>query len=68
MLGRLDADGRKRITFGVRREAEGGRTVFVASTYANVGSLLDPAQPRIDKLREIATLPVTEIVEVRTDR
>ncbi len=67
MLGRLDADERKRITFGIRREAEGGRPVFVASTYASVGSLLDPAQPRVDKLREIATLPVTEIVEVRTD-
>ena len=48
------------------REAEAGRPIFVASTYASVGSLLDPAQPRIDKLREIATLPVTEIVEVRT--
>ncbi|MCG6951045.1 MAG: hypothetical protein LJE90_01615, partial [Betaproteobacteria bacterium] len=67
MLGRLDADERKRITFGIRREAEGGRPIFVASTYASVGSLLDPAQPRVDKLREISTLPVTEIVEVRTD-
>jgi adenylate cyclase len=67
MLGRLDADERRRIAFGVRRTGDGGRDVFVASTYVNVGSLLDPSQPRIDKLREIATLPVTEIVEVRTD-
>lgn len=66
MLGRLDADERSRIAFGVRRQAEGGRPVFVASTYVNVGSLFDPAQPRVEKLREIATLPVTEIVEVRT--
>ena len=51
----------------VYSEAEGGRPIFVASTYASVGSLLDPAQPRVDKLREISTLPVTEIVEVRTD-
>jgi len=66
MLGKLDADERKRIKFGVHRVAEGDRPVFVESTYVSVGSLLDPAQPRIDKLREIAALPVTEIVEVQT--
>jgi len=65
MLGKLDADERRRIKFGVRRVAEGGRPVFVESTYVSVGSLLDPAQPRIDKLREIAALPVTEIVDVQ---
>jgi len=66
MLGKLDADERKRIKFGVRRVAEGGRPVFVESTYVSVGSLLEPAQPRIDKLREIAALPVTEILDVQT--
>jgi adenylate cyclase len=65
MLGKLDADERRRITFGVRRTGEGGRPVFVGSTYVSVGSLLDPDQPRSDKLREIAALPVTEIVEVQ---
>jgi len=66
MLGKLDADERKRIKFGVRRPGDGGRMVFVGATYVSVGSLLDPAQPRSDKLREIAALPVTEIVEVLT--
>jgi adenylate cyclase len=64
MLGKLDADERKRIKFGVRRPGDGGRMVFVGSTYVSVGSLLDPAQPRFEKLREIAALAVTEIVEV----
>ena len=64
MLGKLDANERRRIKFGVRRTGDGGRQVFVGSTYVSVGSLLEPAQPRIEKLREIAALPVTEIVEV----
>jgi len=67
LLGRLDADERRRVKFGVRREGDGGQMVFVGSTYVSVGSLLDPAQPRSDKLREIAALPVTEIVEVRKE-
>ncbi|MDX1374256.1 MAG: adenylate/guanylate cyclase domain-containing protein [Burkholderiales bacterium] len=64
MLGKLDAQARRRIKFGVHRAGDGGRAAFVASTYVSVGSLLDPAQPRSEKLREIAALPVTEIVEV----
>jgi len=67
MLGKLDVDARRRIKFGVRRAGDGGRAMFVESTYVSVGSLLDPAQPRSDKLREIAALPVTEIVDVRPE-
>jgi class 3 adenylate cyclase len=68
LLGKLDVDARKRVKFGVRREAEGGRSLFVTSTYVSVGTLLDPTHARSEKLKEIAALPVTEIVEVELDR
>ena len=64
LIGKLQTEERKRVSFGVRRAAEAGREVFIASTYVSVGTLLDPAQARGEKLREIAALPVTEIVEV----
>jgi len=68
LLGKLDVDARKRVKFGVRREAEGGRSLFVASTYVSVGTLLDPTELRGEKLKEIAALPVTEIVDVELER
>ena len=62
-MGKLSAAERQRIKFGIRRSAEQGREVFVASTYATVGSLTD-LTGRNEKLKDIAAVPVTEIVEV----
>ena len=63
-MGKLSTEQRQRVKFGVRRTAEQGREVFVASTYANVGSLADLSSGRHEKLKDIATVPITEIVEV----
>jgi class 3 adenylate cyclase len=63
-MGKLSAAERQRMKFGIRRAAEQGREVFVASTYATVGSLADLSIGRNEKLKDIAALPVTEIVEV----
>ncbi len=64
LMGRLTTEQRQRVKFGVRRRAEQGREVFVASTYANAGSLADLSVGRHEKLKDIATLPITEIVEI----
>jgi len=63
-MGKLSTEQRQRVKFGVRRTAEQGREVFVASTYADVGSLADLAAGRHEKLKDIAAVPITEIVEV----
>jgi class 3 adenylate cyclase len=63
-MGKLTTEQRQRVEFGVRRTAEQGREVFVASTYASVGSLMDLSVGRHEKLKDIATVPITEIVEV----
>ena len=63
-MGKLSAAERQRVKFGVRRSAEQGREIFVASTYATVGSLADLSVGRNEKLKDIAAMPVTEIVEV----
>ncbi len=63
-MGKLSTADRQRVKFGIRRSAEQGREIFVASTYATVGSLADLSVGRNEKLKDIAAVPVTEIVEV----
>ncbi|MBI2316776.1 MAG: adenylate/guanylate cyclase domain-containing protein [Betaproteobacteria bacterium] len=60
-VGKLTAEERAAVQFGIMRRGEGDREHFVASSYAQLGSLVDLAAERNEKLREIATLPITEI-------
>ena len=53
------------VSFGVRRRAPEGREVFVPSSFSQVGTLLEQEGARMEKLRDIANLPITEIVEIR---
>lgn len=64
LVGKLPADTRDRLRFGVRRRSPDGRELFVASSFSLVSSLLEQDGARMEKLRDIATLPVTEIVEL----
>lgn len=65
LLGKLTADERRRVKFGIRRRDADGREVFVSAFYSRVSELayLNDAA-RNEKLNEISALPVTEIIEV----
>ena len=63
-MGKLSTEERLKVRFGVTRSAPEGREVFVSSSYATVSALVSLESARNDKLRDIATLPVTEVVEV----
>lgn len=65
LIGKLPAEERSRVNFGVRRRAPEGREVFVASSFSQVGALLEQEGARMEKLRDISTLPITEIVEIK---
>jgi hypothetical protein len=52
------------VRFGVKRQTPEGREVFVASSFALVSALVNLDGARTEKLRDIAALPVTEIVEI----
>lgn len=65
LVSKLPVEERSRITFGVRRRAPEGREVFVASSFSQVSTLLEQEGARMEKLRDIATLPITEIMEIR---
>ena len=65
LLGKLPAEERQRVQFGIRRQDADGREVFVGASYSRISELADLKAPRNEKLGDIAALPVTEIVEVK---
>lgn len=65
LISKLPVGERARISFGVRRRGPEGREVFIPSSYSQVGTLLEQTAERYDKLRDIATLAITEIVDIR---
>jgi class 3 adenylate cyclase len=65
LIGKLTAAERQRLKFGVRRMNDAGREAFVTSIFSTVDTLRDMAAgPPGEKLKEIARLPITEIVEM----
>lgn len=65
LLGKLPAEERQRVQFGIRRQDADGREVFIGASYSRIAELANLNAPRNEKLSDIAALPVTEIVEVR---
>lgn len=67
LIGKLTAAERQRLKFGVRRKnGDTGREVFVASIFTTVDTATEAAGLS-EKLKEIARLPITEIVECQSD-
>jgi class 3 adenylate cyclase/DNA-binding transcriptional MerR regulator len=62
LIGKLTADERARLRYGVRRKNTNGQEVLVAAVFSDVESLADPAAG--ERLQEIARLPITEIVDI----
>lgn len=63
-MGKIPVEDRRRVKFGVRRKGPEGEPIFVESTYSRLCNLVDLESGRHEKLRDIAALPITEIVEV----
>jgi len=64
LLGKLPAEERQRVQFGIRRQDAEGREVFVGASYSRIAELANLNAPRNEKLSDIAALPVTEIMEI----
>jgi adenylate cyclase len=65
LIGKLPANERQRVKFGIRRQDAEGREVFVGAFYSRITELAylnDTA--RNEKLNDIAALPVTEIMGI----
>lgn len=64
-LGRLSPEERQKVRFGIRRKGQEGQEIFVESTYSRVAGLVDLSSGKFEKIRDIAALPITEILEVK---
>ena len=62
LIGKLTTGERQRLTYGVRRKNSNGQEVLVSAVFSDVETLADPAAG--ERLREIARLPITEIVDI----
>lgn len=63
-IGRVPAPERPGVKFGIHRPGSEGQPIFVESTYSRLANLVDLNAGRHEKLKDIAGLTVTEIVDV----
>jgi class 3 adenylate cyclase len=65
LLSKLAHQRRATVDFGIMRKGEDGQEHFVASSYSQLGAMVDLNCERYEKLRDIAMLPITEIRSVK---
>jgi class 3 adenylate cyclase len=66
LIGKLSPKERQQVSFGIRRGGDATTQVFVGSTYLRLSEVVDLSSDRNEKLRDIAALPITEIVDVKS--
>jgi len=68
LISKLSNDERSRVEFGVLRKSQENGDRFVASSYAQIESIIDLNQDKHEKLRDISQLAVAEIKRVSNTR
>lgn len=63
LLSKLSPENRRHIRYGIRRKDEQGLETIVESTFSTVANLTDPSRLH-DKLRDIDSLPIAEIIDI----
>ena len=64
LVGNLTPEERERVRFGIRRTSDNGEEVIVSNTYSRVSNLADLQNVDNHKFHDIATLAVTEMLDV----
>jgi class 3 adenylate cyclase len=64
LVAKLTPVERKRLKYGVRRKSQDGHETFVSSVFGKLEGLADLASPGGDRFKDVARLPVTEIVDI----
>lgn len=65
LMNKLTLEERNRFRFGIRRRDSHGEA-WVENIYSRVMDLLNPDEPKYRKYMDIATLPITEIVGLKS--
>lgn len=64
LIGKLSAQERRRLTYGVHRKTADGQHVFVSSVFSNLQPAAAPPAPGGEEFRDSGMLPITEIVDI----
>jgi len=64
LMNRLSEEERKKIRYGIRRKQE-DREVLIENVFSRVMDLVPPDSAKSSKFMDIATLPVTEVLNFR---
>jgi class 3 adenylate cyclase len=64
VIGKLSAQERARVRYGITRRTADGRDVFVGSSYSALSGLIDLNDGQFEKFRVVAALAATEMIEV----
>jgi adenylate cyclase len=67
LVGKLRPDERRRLQYGIRRADRQGGLTPIRSIFARVENLADLSAPGNERLRAIARLPITEILDIAAD-
>jgi adenylate cyclase len=67
LMGKLSAEEREKIGFGIRRTNLEGQEIQIPASYSRLANLIDLDEGKYEKFRDIATLPVTEIWDLKTE-
>ncbi len=65
VIGKLQPGDRAGLRYGVRRRQREG-TVFIPKSFSRVVDLVDKKDPRASHFMDIATIPITEVVEKKS--
>ncbi|MDY6852444.1 MAG: hypothetical protein SV487_10290, partial [Thermodesulfobacteriota bacterium] len=61
LIGKLDSNDLETFSFGTHRQDQ-GRDIFIKNSFIRVTDIIDSTDKRYDKLADISTLPVTEVI------
>ncbi|GAB6054122.1 hypothetical protein JCM17960_29420 [Magnetospira thiophila] len=64
VVSKLSYHHRKQLYFGIRRRGDDGQEILVNSTFSRIVNLVDLSNPKNEKFQDIATLPVTEVLDI----
>lgn len=64
VIGKLNGRERQAVNFGIRRRGEDGSEMVIPSTFSRISNLVDLDNPKNEKFRDIAVLPVTEVLDL----
>ncbi len=64
LITKLPSDLREKLRFGIHHRSGDGRDVFVDSSFGMVSTLHDPVKGGAEKLKDIALLPIAEVLEI----